>query len=332
MKKIVGILAAAAVAASAFAIDFSAGIKMAGSLFNYDGSSKGVTAFKIGHTNSKDDKPVTFSLSSDRAGGTLKFYDAAGAKETNMIANYWNIWFKPFDMVKIDLGNCGKGLNTETITYWRGKVFGNTNDFGYQATLETNGITVALGLLPGHNAAWMSLPNGGAFALDETQLYFAYAADFGTISVLFDAKQTFKDISVGAGYKGSFDSLTIFADVAFFAATTNSIAVDFDAKYSQDAITIEGYVKWGSGDLSNLSTSSMSLMAMAKFAYALNGGSLYVKFIDLNAFDFVKNLNEVSVGYAGSVGAMGYDVKAMVSADANGNISFGIPVEFTLSF
>ena len=211
MKKIVGILAAAAVAASAFAVDFSAGFQLKGSLFDFDGGSKNVSAVKLGHNNSKDDKPFIFSISGDRAGGTLKFYDATSTGASTMTANYWNIWFKPFDIVKVDLGACGKSLNTETITYWRGKVLGNTKDFGYQATLETNGITVALALLPGQDANWMSLPNGGAFSLAETQLYVAYAADFGTISALFDAENTFNKIRVGAGYKGSFDALTIFA-------------------------------------------------------------------------------------------------------------------------
>ena len=114
MKKIVGILAAAAVAVSAFAVDFSAGMQLKGELFKYDGATKGLSAMTLNSNNSKDDKPFIFSLSSDRVGGQLKiFHDGTG---TFKDAAY-QIWFKPFDFLKVDLGNFGWSMNTETITY-----------------------------------------------------------------------------------------------------------------------------------------------------------------------------------------------------------------------
>ena len=71
-------MAAAAVAVSAFAVDFSAGMQLKGKLFNYDGASKKVDAMQLWYENGKDDKPFIFSLSSDRVGAIIKIFDACG--------------------------------------------------------------------------------------------------------------------------------------------------------------------------------------------------------------------------------------------------------------
>ena len=238
MKKIVGIFAAAAMVASVFAVDFTAGMQIKGSLFNYDGASKDVSALSLWSANGPDDKPFIFSASDDRAGATIKIYDAKATKvnaeelakmgeedfdETKafstfsyMEANKWNIWFKPLDMLKIDLGTVDTKLNCETITYWKGKVLGGAG-WAYKATVELDGINfgVALGTSDSDSAAWFTKPDAGDSALGETDIFFNYSADFGTISAVFDAQNAFKDLTIGAGYKNTFDPITIFADVAF---------------------------------------------------------------------------------------------------------------------
>lgn len=368
MKKIVGIFAAAAVlASSAFAVDFSAGFQLKGSLFDY-GADGSLSAFNLRHDNAKDDKPFIFSASDDRVGGTLKFYDnaaytiwnqskydaklaeekAAGKNDAEakteatkaatesinpMVANYWSIWFKPFDSVKVELGNVDTKLNCESITYWRGKVLGG-GEWAYKASYEADGLTLALALAPGQGENWFSLPKNGDAALAETDVYAAYSADFGTISALFIGNKTFKDISIGAGYKGTFDSLTFFTDAAFVkssdATKGNSVVFDVDAKYSQDEITFEAYAK---GDTGNLNKVAFSLMAQAKFSYALDGGTFFVKLVDLNALKFVEgdNLNELGVGFDGNLGALSYEVEAKVESKG-GKIAFGVPVWFRLGF
>ena len=133
MKKIITGIAALAMLTSVFAVDFTAGFQLKGEALNYNGDSKDINVFKLAHENTKDDKPFIFSISTDKVGGTLKFYDNSSVKiatwndgnyngeieeeevkldaESVMMANYWNIWFKPLDMLKIDLGNHDTKLN-----------------------------------------------------------------------------------------------------------------------------------------------------------------------------------------------------------------------------
>ena len=153
MKKIVGIIAAVAMAASVFAVDFSAGFQLKGNLFSY--SDDGVKALDLNTGNSKDDKPFIFSVNGDRAGGQLKLFtnEAVAANDAvEFDAQALNIWFKPFDGFRIDLGNSDFGLNCEQITWWRGKLYG-TDDWGFKATYSKDAFEVAL-LLSAKNAAW----------------------------------------------------------------------------------------------------------------------------------------------------------------------------------
>ncbi len=329
MKKIVGILAAAAVAVSAFAVDFSAGFQLKADLMNYDGT---FNAFKLWNENAKDDKPFIFSVSTDRVGATFKMYDAQkGALASNMGAHAYNIWFKPFDMVKIDLGCQDIALNKEHVTWWKGNITGgNLNnpgvgDWGYKATVNVDAFELAVALLAGDNAWWLSGGNVG-----ETVVYAAYAADFGKINVLFDARDTFKNLMIAAGYSNTFGDVAIFADAMFRANNgINSIAVDFDARYSKDGIGLEAYFNWGTG-LANISLSSMRVACYAKGSYALNGGSLFLKFEDdniiANAFKAA-----ITAGYDGNLGPMSYEVAAQVSVDGS-TIKYSTPCYFRIGF
>jgi len=361
MKKIVGIFAAAAMVASVFAVDFTAGMQIKGSLFNYDGASKDVSAMKLWSANGPDDKPFIFSASDDRAGATIKIYDAKGTKYdvegyekalaeaktaedkakiktsdyvstfSYMEANKWNIWFKPLDMLKIDLGTVDTKLNCETITYWKGKVLGGAG-WAYKATVELDGINfgVALGTSDSDSAAWFTKPDAGDSALGETDIFFNYSADFGTISALFVGKDTFKDISVGAGYKNTFGDLSIFADAAFFHANdVNGLKVDADVKYAKDALTAEAYAQLAAGSLDAFAD-TMAIVTYAKVAYALDFGTVYAKFLDDNLKADPAAL-EFEAGLDGSVGAMSYNLAANVKLE-NEKVNFGIPFWTRFSF
>jgi len=354
MKKIVGIFAAAAMVASVFAVDFTAGMQIKGSLFNYDGASKDVSAMSLWSANGPDDKPFIFSASDDRAGATIKIYDAKATKvdakefakwgeedfdETKafstfsyMEANKWNIWFKPFDMLKIDLGTVDTKLNCETITYWKGKVLSGA-DWAYKATVNVDAITFAVALATGGNddeKAWFALPDGGDATLGETDIYFAYAADFGTISALFVGKDTFKDISVGAGYKNTFGDLTIFADAAFIHTDdVNGLKVDADVKYAKDALTAEAYAQLAAGSLDAFAD-TMAIVTYAKVSYALDFGTVYAKFLDDDLKADPAALT-FEAGLDGSLGAMSYEIAANVELK-NEKVNFGIPFYTRFSF
>jgi len=355
MKKIVGIFAAAAMVASVFAVDFTAGMQIKGSLFNYDGASKDVSAMSLWSANGPDDKPFIFSASDDRAGATIKIYDAKGTKidmdeltkvmegaddadETKIVstfsymeANKWNIWFKPLDMLKIDLGTVDTKLNCETITYWKGKVLGGAG-WAYKATVELDGINfgVALGTADDSTKSWFTKPDAGDSTIGETDIFFNYSADFGTISALFVGTNNFKAISFGAGYKNTFGDLTIFADAAFsHTDPINGLKVDADVKYAKDALTAEAYAQVAASDIEHFGD-TMAIVTYAKVAYALDFGTVYAKFLDDNLKADPAAL-EFEAGLDGSVGAMSYELAANVKL-ANEKVNFGIPFWTRFSF
>ena len=380
MKKIVGIIAAVAMAASVFAVDFSAGFQLKGNLFTYtDGD--GITALDLNTGNSKDDKPFVFSVSGDRAGGQLKLFTSEGQTSNSAVefdAQALNIWFKPFDAVRIDLGNTDLGLNVEHVTWWRGKTYGS-DDWGFKATFNKDALEVAL-FLSANNTPWfkntVSLTADNAYkaaydaalagitnpteaqieaaktagnnaktaalaagekttALAELALKASYNADFGNIAVIFDAKDKFKTLAFGAGYSGSFGSSSIFADFVFEkGASTNGIKFDVDYQISVDAIAVELYTGVWATDISNFSD-TMAIPLFIKASYALNGGSLYAKFMSgkVNKMDvndpFKGQSHNVEVGYDGNLGAISYEVAANYNITTKG---FSVPFWVRLSF
>lgn len=357
MKKIITGIAALAMLTSVFAVDFTAGFQLKGDVLSYNGDSKNIDVFKLSHENTKDDKPFIFSISSDKVGGTLKFYDNSSTKFVTyndknyngeydedefsvdavsvMMANYWNIWFKPLDFLKVDLGNHDTKLNCEQITWWMGKVLA-TSDWGIKATFNFDALSISAMLNAANGTYWASKPNGGKLTLGETALYASYGADFGTISALFVAKDTFKDIAIGAGYKNTFGSITMFADAAFNYVKDgdNTLAVDADVKYAQDALSAEAYVKWSASDIENIKKDTMDIMLQAKVGYNVSGGTVYVKFVDKDVFDFLKksNLDTLELGFDGYMGAMSYNIAAKVSSTWAGKINFSVPFWVRLGF
>ena len=346
MKKITGILAVAAMATSLFAADFSAGARLSGEVLKYDGNSEGVTAISIKGDNNPWNKPFALSVSSDVAGASWKFTDnvtvATGvtvdekkgsvdvAKKGHVLAtSNYQIWFKPVDMLTVKVGNIAESMNTESID-WGGRVL-NYDSFGYECVVNTNGITFALSLVPGEGNSLITKAKGADVAVGEVNAYFAYGADFGTISAMADFKSTFKEIAIAAGYKNTFDPVTIFADVAFKTNTDSSVSglvVDADAVYNQDAINFQAYVKADMANLSNIGD-TLALTAIAKFTYALDAGKVYVYFKDGNlmAKDFACT---VKPGFTGNVGAMGYEVAAQF--DIAKKVTVSVPVSFDINF
>lgn len=338
MKKIVGIIAAAAMAASVFAVDFTAGMQLKADLLNIDDGD--VAALSLFNTNGKDDKPFIFSVNGDRAGGTLKFYDSGalivdwdGEKVagTPLMANYWNIWFSPFDSFKIELGNQDIKLNCETVTWWKGKVL-SAGDWGYKAAYSADGLTIAAALLTPKDGCWFAKLDGFDADVGETALYAEYDADFGNIKVLADFKNNFDDMGFGAGYKNTFDALTIFSDVAFTRTdsgvdTVNGLAFDVDGKFAQDDLSVEVYAQVKIENLDYVSD-TMSVPVYSKVSYALNGGSLYFKFDDSdlksNSFDAT-----LQFGYDGNLGALAYEIEADYNC---GSKVFSMPCYFRIGF
>ena len=259
MKKIVGILAAAAVlATSVFAADVSAKVKLDGKLLNVDTTKEkdGVSAVSIGHNTDESWNPVlNMAVSGDNYGASVGFYIGkwdygedpskwqgwnhgygVGLKE-------WKIWFKPIDVLKFNIGRIDASLNTDSIDYDT-RVY-NYDEWGYQAELAIDAFTLNLGFHMDQGESWLwqeevevkdangttlTDANGNKITEGKTHvrglgLKAAYAADFGTIIALADFKDTFETIFVGAGYNNQFGDLRLFVDAGFKTAKNYKVAL-----------------------------------------------------------------------------------------------------------
>jgi len=299
MKKIVGILAAAAVlATSVFAADVSAKVRVTGEIFNLDNTvvnekNEAASAFKlfraatVGHTY--DAPYATLSTSTDNAGATVKFISGDDGK-TNLEVGDVQVWFKPIDLLKIQAGSHDLAMNKETIDWTSTNSYG---EFGYSLGFAQDAFSMNVALGTGNNG-WFFEDAQAKYGTKEEpasayvkDLYtnLAYGADFGTISAIFEYKGKSADftkkeynpttIKFGAGYKNTFDALTIFADVvgtSYGAPTTKEedlglvkyvdkdgkarsafgLAIDAFAQYSADALTVKGYVLANIKDFGNL--------------------------------------------------------------------------------
>ena len=119
MKKIVGILAAAATfASSVFATDFAARAVMGGNIAG--GDKDKVTIWSLSETEQKDADALVVSVNGDNAGAQFQMwykYDASGSAPLNI--RNTNIWFKPIDMLKVTVGDVSVGTFKEKIDWWK---------------------------------------------------------------------------------------------------------------------------------------------------------------------------------------------------------------------
>ena len=255
MKKIVGILAAAAVlATSVFAADVSAKVKLDGNLLNVDGTKEkdGLSAVMIKHNTDESWNPVlSMAVSGDNYGASVGFYigkwDATKMGDWNhgygVGLKEWKIWFKPIDVLKFNIGRIDASLNTDSIDYDT-RVY-NYDEWGYQAELAIDAFTLNLGFHMDQGESWLwqeevevkdangttlTDANGNKITEGKTHvrglgLKAAYAADFGTIIALADFKDTFETIFVGAGYNNQFGDLRLFVDAGFKSEKTREVTL-----------------------------------------------------------------------------------------------------------
>ncbi|MCR4733426.1 MAG: hypothetical protein K5829_00250 [Treponema sp.] len=217
MKKIVGIIGAALLASSIFAVDFSAGVRLDGSLFNYTASKNAgstITALKERHDNEFYHAPIAFAVSGDKAGGTLKLTDQAGdAVKTGA----WSIWFKPLDMVKITVGANDFALNQEHIGWCNSESHLETT--GYAVNFALDAFQMNLILNPGNDTPWFKKAGTADADIKELAATFGYSADFGTINAFFDTAASFANYRFALGYNaGSLLPVNLWVNVIGYAA------------------------------------------------------------------------------------------------------------------
>lgn len=357
MKKIVGILAVAALFASTvFAADISAKVELDGKLFNYDG---GMSALNI-------DKPAAqhwnavFSTSVNGDGAGAEFVVMSGENVSDQMnrkfgwwndgkvlaAKNWKIWMKPADAVKFTIGANGVNLNQEQIT-WSGTTLKSEGD-GFGVNFGVDALSIDLLFIPGLGADWLSKPENGDVAVGTTGFKLGYNADFGNIGFLFQGESTFKKNTIAAGYSNTFGGVFAFlnagaviADASVNQGKNNytDVRAEVFAKGNADAF---GWAVWVPFDFYTDDTwkddngaikvdqkKGAHVGAIIHLTYALDGATAYFRFNDANflADSFAA---EFRLGAQGNVGGAGWNIWAQI--DVADKTKFSIPCEFSYAF
>jgi len=336
MKKIVGILTAAAVmATSVFAADISAKAKIDGSLFNWDGTN--VSALSIKHGNEDWNPNIALSVSGDKAGASFKFYDNARTDNnfTNVATGY-SIWFKPADILKVTVGSWGTNLNQEHIGWCN--TDSGIDSYGYALNVSTNGVSADLFFAPGWETKWFQ---GGANSVADTYFKVQYGADFGTVNAMFYGKNTFNEMRFGAGYNGKAGPVAFWVNGLGFVNNGSFAEVEVEA----DVATALGPVAWEmfvaggykmvSGydpswwHVGNSGAEGAFVGLYTKFSTPVAGANVWLEIKDTNflADAFAMNIKpgvDVSVGTCA--------IQVALDMNINGGFTLDVPVSFTVNF
>jgi len=328
MKKIVGIFAAAAVlATSVFAADVSAGVRLETNLFNFNAGSGDFSAITVKRVNQDYHKPVSFSISDDKAGAKLHFTYKDEHDTMDILGTAWNIWFKPADILTVNVGDWDNTLNQEQIGWWRTASKISADRGALTFTLKPiDGLSIDATFTGGYNNAWLK-KEGDTTTIDEFGLMMHYGADFGTISAALDAKENFKNLWFGAGYSNTFNNVFMFVNaLGYYKDTFNKVRVEAYAGINQDALAFKLFVPVNI----NLGDSvKAEVGAVARLDYALDACTVFVEIEDGN---FLADSFSMSIkpGVKGKIGLCELETRFEVSiADS---VSFSVPVEMGVSF
>ncbi len=355
MKKIVTTIAALAMAVSMFAADVSAKVHVEGSLLNVaDGNVK---ALAIGHKNQPWNPDLALSANGDKAGASVSFVTGS-AEDSIFTANFavvaqnYSIWFKPFDMLKVTVGQYAVDMNQETIDWSNTDTKIETQ--GFALDLNVDAFFATAFFAPGWTNYW--------FADDAVKNFYfkaGYAADFGRIQAMFrlsaeDGKANNGDILAGLGYNNTFGSVNMFANVLFGTNTKidNSMLVrgELFASTGIDAFGISAFIAggywaegaratpqgangltgWHVGGSYGLGDKAATLGATLKLTYALDGVTPYLYFKCGNFMVDTLAL-QIKPGATGSVGTMGWELACDIGVNGDA-ITVDVPVIFTVNF
>jgi len=316
MKKIVGIIAALAMAGAVFAVDIATMIHGWTDLLSMDLATEGSKPSFLGVRDPFDREyawystGIKFSVAADKCGGSYE----VNKRDASVMSV--NAYVQPTDAVKIAVGKIGLATNTETIDYTKLRAFEGKEGWAIDLT-PVDGLTINTMLVTGEARGWGWAFWGANGKIGETVAKIGYSADFGSVFALIDYADPVTDIS--AGYSGSFDALSLFADVAYtMKDNANSLGVDVFVDGHADAFGYKAYVKFERG----LDAKTNALLAKFRGSFALDFGNAYLRVITVNALAD-KFPIQVQPGLELSVGAASIDVSLLFSMNSNNYDSTG---------
>ncbi len=170
MKKIVGIIAAVAMATSVFAIDVASMLQLDGNLATFGKDKFNAIELNEWDPQGTSDFVWKFSVSGDNAGATIfnfapgdKHWVTPGTRNENgkdvtydgaTIQN-WSLWFKPADFVKITAGYLDYDYGVKPHFGWWAPVI-NREDYGYKADFTFGGLNLSVALAGNYEGLWSS--------------------------------------------------------------------------------------------------------------------------------------------------------------------------------
>ncbi len=336
MKKIITAVAAVAMAASAFAVDFSAAIKMNGSLFDMtfvEGAKP--SALKLEQPKAQKGHGQTgidLNVSADKAGASLNIGNGYGGTSTLAYQGY-KLWVSPVDGVKLNLGGLDYNLNKESLDY-AGCING-TGSEGFGLDVSVAGFTANVVLNPGFGKSWID--NG---VVGSTAVYAKYnAGAAGTIGLAWlgtPEEKSFENNTISLGYSNAFGPVSMFADVALDLQSgekaLKDVKADLFVKANVDAFGVAAYIVTTIDP--NKEADGVSLGAKAKLSYNLGAATPYL-YVKAPNFLGKPYQMEIKPGVNFNIGAAGcevaVDIQNLHDKDKNPNCDWKVSVPFGVS-
>ena len=156
MKKIVMGAAALLCAASMFAVDFAATVKMEGDIAGgavTEATNDATYIWKLNKKDQKDNDALKLSVSGDQAGASFQFWYNYSGSDADLKVRSTSIWVKPIDQLKITIGDVSCGTFGNKLDYWKDPV-GNDHTraslwvLGYSSYATVEGAGIAAELTP----------------------------------------------------------------------------------------------------------------------------------------------------------------------------------------
>ena len=321
MKKIVGILAAAAIATSVFAADVAATAKVKSTLFNSkDGAISLLGAIENNQTAGHITL-FTLSTSTDNAGGTVKYWgDNADSK---VVFGGYTVWYKPTDNIKLSYKENALELFGDKYNGWYAHDVAKHGG-GYGLQFAADALTLDFAL---QDAPFVKKAKDGDAEIGQLGAKLSYSADFGSLAFLFAANNTFKAFDVGAGFSGNFGDVGVVFNAGAkidTKADTKVIGINPSAGGSIDALSwaIDVPVTLNIGGDTAVGTN-------AKVAYALDPVTVTGYFEDgdfLAKGDFAAT---IGAKLNGSVGAASWEINCSYkTADKEFNVGLETGIGF----
>lgn len=364
MKKIVGILAAAAMASSMFAVDVASMVQFDGDVMTYDGSTFKAMELNAYDPSGDSDYIWKLSVSGDKAGAEiwswskgvgdkawtqwegLQFdWDGGSHTIAGMIAgsssviSQTGIWFKPVDAVKVTLGHVGaKSIFNPQFGWWAQTA--SMWSHGYQCDVTVDALSFTAVLAGGEGGYWFDASKAGFNKVGNFWVDAKYNASFGSLQAFVTKGATVgahgysnwasSPLAIGVAYANMPYLQTGYgADVVLSFKDNGSNGVKFQGIDAQ----IGG--QFGMNGMLIQLTNLVQYRDAFKYGFELKaryGIGAFEPYVQIDGYGIMDKTLSVDLGCATSVGSCSMWAALRLPFNFNAyKFNFSVPVEFTVN-